>query len=525
MIRALVTAIASHPVGALPAPSARALAVEAQLKTLLGGRVSHTDQDRLSYARDMWPLALLWIRAGRTPPPPDLICWPKNEDELTAIIQLGRKEKLALIPFGAGSGVCGGTWAIHGGISIDLKRFDSIGEVDEVHRTVDVGAGVMGETLERRLNSRGWTLGHFPSSIYMSTVGGWLAARSAGQLSSKYGKIEDMVASVTFITGTGEKLVTPERPFSGPDLSQVLIGSEGTLGIFTAARLRVFPVATGQVFHGFEFKSVPDGLEAIRQIFCAGLRPAVVRLYDPFDTAIVGKGKPSHRKSAPGVLRHEVLPALLRIVAPQTLGRPKLFNYATRLFARSRLILMFEGDAARCAEEDRAARAICAGLSGADLGEEPGKHWYAKRYDVSYRMSKVIDAGAFADTMEVATTWDKVHAVYEKVHHAARAHAFVLCHFSHAYLEGCSLYFSFVGSAASEPEMLERYEALWTDALSAAVSAGANVSHHHGVGIFKARAMQDSLNEGRTLLAALKRHFDPDGVMNPGKLGLNGMAT
>jgi alkyldihydroxyacetonephosphate synthase len=525
MVRALVTAIASHPVGALPAPSRQALAVEAQLKTLLGGRVSHTDQDRLSYARDMWPLALLWVRAGRTPPPPDLICWPKTEAEVTAIIALGRKERLALIPFGAGSGVCGGIWALHGGITIDLKRFDTIGEVDERHHTVDVGAGVMGETLERRLNARGWTLGHFPSSIYMSTVGGWLAARSAGQLSSKYGKIEDMVASVTFITGTGEKIVTPERPFSGPDLAQVLIGSEGTLGIFTSARLRVFPLATGQVFHGFEFKSVNDGLEAIRQIFRAGLRPAVTRLYDPFDTAIVGKGKPSTHKAEPGVLKRDIIPALLRVVAPQTLGRPKIFNYATKLFSRSRLILMFEGDAARCAEEDRAARAICAKLGAADLGEEPGKHWYAKRYDVSYRMSKVIDAGAFADTMEVATTWDKVYAVYERVHVAASQHAFVLCHFSHAYLEGCSLYFSFVGSANTQAELLERYDALWRDALSAATSAGANVSHHHGVGIVKARALQDSLNEGRTLLAALKRHFDPDGVMNPGKLGLNGMAT
>lgn len=516
-----MTAIASYPVGALPPPSSAALAVEGALKAIVGGRVSHADQDRLSYARDMWPLALLWVRAGKTPPPPDLICWPRTDAEVAAIVALARREKLALIPFGAGSGVCGGVWALKGGITVDLKRFDSIAEVDARHRTVEVGAGVMGETLERRLNSKGWTLGHFPSSIWMSTVGGWLAARSAGQLSSKYGKIEDMVAAVTFIAGTGEKIVTPERPFAGPDLAQVLIGSEGTLGLFTSAKLRVYPLATGQVFHGYEFKTVPQGLEAIRQIFGAGLRPAVVRLYDPFDTAIVGKGKPGHpRGNSKNALKTEVLPALLRVVAPQTLGRPKLFNNLTKLFARSRLIVMFEGDAARAAEEDAAARGICAGLQATDLGEEPGKHWYAKRYDVSYRMSKVIDAGAFADTMEVATTWDKVYAVYEKVKAAASAHAFVLCHFSHAYLEGCSLYFSFVGSGGTEAELIARYEALWRDALSAAVAAGANVSHHHGVGIVKAQALQDSLNEGRMLLAGLKRHYDPDGVMNPGKLGL-----
>jgi alkyldihydroxyacetonephosphate synthase len=212
------------------------------------------------------------------------------------------------------------------------------------------------------------------------------------------------------------------------------------------------------------------------------------------------------------------------VIAPQTLGRPRLFNFASGLFSRSRLILMFEGDATRAAEEDRAAQQLCAKLGAADLGEQPGKDWLKKRYDVSYRMSKVIDAGAFADTMEVATTWDKVHQVYEKVTAAASPHAFVLCHFSHAYLEGCSLYFSFVGAGGSEEESAARYEALWKAALSAAVSAGANVSHHHGVGLLKAKALQDALGEGRTLLAQLKGHFDPDGVMNPGKLGLGRLA-
>ncbi len=520
-----MTAIASHPVGALPPPSPRALAAYSELKSLLAGRVSHVDQDRLSYARDMWPLALMWIRQGRTPPPPDLIAWPKSDAEVQAVIALARREKLAVVPFGAGSGVCGGVWALYGGITLDLKKLDAIGRVDEEHRCVEVGAGVMGETLERRLNAMGWTLGHFPSSIYMSTVGGWLAARSAGQLSSKYGKIEDMVLSTTFITGAGEKVVTPERPFRGPDLAQLLIGSEGTLGVFTSAKLRVTPLATGRAFHGYEFRTVAAGLEAIRQIFRAGLRPAVARLYDPFDTAIVGKEKPRAQPPIKGVMEKDVMPALMRVLAPHTLGRPKLFNLATRLFAHSRLILMFEGEAARCDEEDRAAQRVCADLGASDLGEEPGKHWYEKRYDVSYRMSKVIDAGAFADTMEVATTWDKVQTVYERVHAAASKHAFVLCHFSHAYLEGCSLYFSFAGSAGSEPEMIDRYEALTRDALSAAVHAGANVSHHHGVGVFKAQALQDSLGEGRTLLAALKRHCDPDGVMNPGKLGLKGMAS
>jgi alkyldihydroxyacetonephosphate synthase len=507
----------------IPPPASAVLDAKADFSAAVGGRVSTDDLDRLSYARDCWPLALLWMRQGKIPPPPDAVIWPGTEDEVAAAVQVARTKKIALIPYGSGSGVCGGTWAIQGGVTLDLKRFDVIEEVDADQRSVVVGAGVLGETLERRLNSRGWTLGHFPSSISTSTVGGWLAARSAGQFSSKYGKIEDMVLSARVVLGTGERLETPERPFSGPDLLPLLVGSEGTLCAFTGAKLRVFPQPKGRVFHGFEFGSVVQGLEAIRLIFREGLRPAVVRLYDPFDTAFVGKGKPQNHATAPShrsVLQRTVLPALLRQVTKQTLGRPTVMNQLQRAFSRSRLILMFEGEPARAEDEDRASTVICRQLEGTDLGEEPGRAWFKKRYDVSYRMSRLIESGTFADTMEIAAPWENVHEVYERVHAAASTFAFVLCHFSHAYAEGCSLYFSFVGSGDSEAEMEARYHELWRNALAAAVSAGGNVSHHHGVGILKAAALQDSLGEGRHALRTLKHLFDPDGVMNPGKLGL-----
>ncbi|MBK7860301.1 MAG: FAD-binding oxidoreductase [Archangiaceae bacterium] len=456
------------------------------------------------------------------PPPPDLVVWPSTEEEVQAVIAVARRRKLPVIPYGAGSGVCGGTWATHGGVALDLKRLDRIGPVDATARTVDAEAGVMGETLERRLASEGWQLGHTPSSIYMSTVGGWLAARSAGQLSSRWGKIEDMVLSVRAVLGTGERLETPERPFSGPDVAQLLIGSEGTLCAFTRARLRVFPLPEGRAFHGYDFKTVADGLEAIRVMFRAGLRPSVVRLYDPFDTAIVGDKPPHVSTTSPSqapALSRELLPALFRVLAPQTLGRPGLMNRATHLLRKSRLVLVFEGEAARAADEDAAARTLCQRLGAVSLGPQPAEKWLASRYDVSYRMSKVFEGGAFADTFEVAAPWERVYEVYQKVREAVAAHAFVLCHFSHAYLEGCSLYFSFVGAAPLGQER-ERYESIWRIALSAAQSAGANVSHHHGVGLLKARALQESLGEGRHALKMLKDFFDPDGIMNPGKLGL-----
>ncbi len=519
-----MTAIASVSAAAIPPPSPASIAALPDLASAVGGRVSSEEQDRLSYSRDMWSKAMLWIRQGRIPSPPDLIAWPSDEREVSQAIRAARAHRLAVIPFGAGSGVCGGTWAVKGGIALDLKRLAAVGQVDREQRTVHAQAGVLGEVLERNLNGQGYTLGHFPSSIYMSTLGGWLAARSAGQLSSRYGKIEDMVLSVSAVLGTGEPIHTPQRPFAGPDVAQLLIGSEGTLCAFTGATLRVHPSPEHRTFRGFRFRTVGEGLEAIRHLYREGLRPAVVRLYDPFDTAMVGRNKAGHAPpTAPSLrsaLTRDLMPAILRQVSPQTLSRPAVLNRAADFLQHCLLVVLFEGEAQRTTREDELARAICARQGGADQGEGPARSWYAKRYAVSYKMSKMLDRGAYADTMEVAATWDKVLEVYQRVRAAVADHAFVLCHFSHAYLEGCSLYFSFVASSPSEADVERRYDELWRVALAAASSAGATVSHHHGIGLLKAKQLTAELGEGRRMLLALKRAYDPDGIMNPGKLGL-----
>jgi alkyldihydroxyacetonephosphate synthase len=504
----------------LPPPAAPAVELARHASERLGVRSSSEGPDRLSYARDMWPKALIWIRQGKIPPPPDAVLWPRTEEEVAEIVRMARERKIPLIPFGAGSGVCGGVWATRGGISLDLKLLERVGVVHREGLWVDAEAGVLGEVLERKLNQQGYTLGHFPSSIYMSTLGGWLATRSAGQFSSRYGKIEDMTLSVRAVTGAGERVATPPRPVRGPDLGQLLIGSEGTLCVFTGARLRVHPLPRHRTYRGLRFKTVPDGLEAIRRMFREGLRPSVVRLYDPFDTALLRRTREKKGARHDGWLHTEALPVLGKRLAPSALGNPRLLNRATELLRECLLILCFEGEEERAKAEDLAARQLAKELGGVDLGEEPGLHWYKERYSVSYKMSKVIAAGAFADTMEVAAPWGQVYEVYQRVRTAVSKLAFVLCHFSHAYLEGCSLYFSFAASGPSEEAQERRYEELWTAALGAALAAGATVSHHHGVGILKARQMSEELGEGRRMLTALKRTLDPDGIMNPGKLGL-----
>src|SRR5215510_4663272 len=201
-------------------------------------RISTRASDRSVYARDMWPRLLLAVRSGApSETPPDVVVWPETEAEIRDIVRLARRMRVPLVPYGAGSGVCGGAVPIRGGISLDLKRMDRILDIDEANLTVTAQCGVNGERLERALEARGYTLGHFPSSIYCSTLGGWLAARSAGQMSTRYGKIEDLVVSVSSVTGRGDLLQAgvAGRAGAGPDTIQLLVGSEGTLAVLTQA--------------------------------------------------------------------------------------------------------------------------------------------------------------------------------------------------------------------------------------------------------------------------------------------------
>jgi alkyldihydroxyacetonephosphate synthase len=244
-------------------------------------RVSTRAVDRQTYSRDMWPRLLFAVRAGAlSEHPPDVVVWPETVDEVREIVHIARRMGVPIVPYGAGSGVCGGAVPIRGGITLDMKRMDRIVEVDAEGLTVTAEAGINGERLERALAARGLTLGHFPSSIYCSTLGGWLAARSAGQMSTKYGKIEDMALSVTAVTGRGDVVTTGRhgRAHAGPDFTQLVIGSEGTLGVIVQGKLRVRPAPEVRHLRGFEFARVPAGLEGIRRVLQRGLKPAVVRL-------------------------------------------------------------------------------------------------------------------------------------------------------------------------------------------------------------------------------------------------------
>ncbi|MBI4510074.1 MAG: FAD-binding oxidoreductase [Deltaproteobacteria bacterium] len=528
-------------------------------------RVSTKGTDRTAHARDMWTRLLFSVRAGApTSHPPDAVVWPETAGELAEIMHVARRLHVPVVPYGAGSGVCGGVVPLHGGISIDLKRMDRILRIDPDDLTCEVEAGVMGERLERELCRKGFTLGHFPSSIYCSTVGGWLAARSAGQLSTKYGKIEDMVRGLTAVTGRGDVITTGRhgRAMVGPDFTQLLVGSEGTLAIITSARLKIRPAPELLVLRGYEFPDVGSGLEGIRRVMQRGLRPAVVRLYDEFDTFMALLHKESRKEEAVQRVEGGALPSLegppavtdadgplarLRALIPSAAGnghgalgrelfhaalvRSRVLNTAAVTLARKlgrrgcMLIVGTEGARARTEVEASLVGRELEKAGGKDLGEEPGKNWLERRYAMSYKMPKVYEMGAFADTMEVASTWERLLDLYDSVRQAISRHAFVMAHFSHAYPEGCSIYFTFVGYAATRQQAEKKYDELWRDGLAAATRAGGTISHHHGVGLLKSPFMADEHRDSMAIYQALKNALDPDGILNPGKMGLSWQGT
>lgn len=506
--------------------------------------------DRLAYNNDCWPRGIILTRGRQLRAhQPAAIVQPKNEQEILALVQWARTTNTPIVPYGAGSGVCGGAVSDGDGIIVDLKRLRSISLGNPADLTVHAQTGVIGMILERELNRQGFTLGHFPSSLYCSTLGGYLAARSAGQTSSRWGKMEDMVVSMRAVTGSGEVIDTAPNPRSrlpchlvadcGPDLTQLFVGSEGTLGILTDATLRIDIKPNRQIYRGFQFDSVQRAFEAIRDMMQMGLRPAVVRLYDAFDSLIARRKAGKNTGDSLGakaltsrlgeraldILPMEVgaelkgrLNQVTHALLGRILGQPIAINTLIDILPQDCLLVIgFEGLSDIADEEAKAAFSLLSRY-GTDLGEEPGKHWLKHRMDVSYKQSAMFDAGAFVDTMEVSTTWANLDHLYQSVRQALAPHVLVMAHFSHVYPEGSSIYFTFAGFGADLDDTLARYETTWRVALDTVAKVGASVAHHHGVGQSKAAYTHYDHPGGHALFEALKNTFDPDGIMNPGKV-------
>jgi alkyldihydroxyacetonephosphate synthase len=457
-----------------------------RLKKIFGpDRVSVRPDDLAIYSRDVYPVGELWTRRGEVRHRPDCVVWLEEAGEVSEILKLANETMTPIVPYGGGSGVCGGAIPLEGGIALDLKRMDRIRNIDHISMSAEIEAGAVGELLERRLNETGCTLGHFPSSIYCSTLGGWLAARSAGQLSSKYGKIEDMTLSLEAVLPDGSIIRTNDAPreATGPDIDQILIGSEGALAVITAATMKLNKLPEIKAYAAFLMPYFTNGVASLRLLMRSEVVPAVARLYDEVDSKIA-------------------------------LSKQKIEGTGCLL------VLLFDGYPDRVRWETDTAWSICMREGGKDLGQGPARHWEEHRYSISYKQSQVLSApGSLLDTIELATTWSNLANLYNTVRMSLEGLCLVMAHVSHIYIEGAAIYFTCVARPEDEsPE--ERYKKIWDAAMAAARECGATLSHHHGVGYLKGPYMAAQMGPLMDIYRELKKQLDPNNILNPGKMGL-----
>jgi alkyldihydroxyacetonephosphate synthase len=447
------------------------------------GSVTVDDDARVESSRDWWPLAMVWARAGEVPALPGAVATPTTTDEVAAVLALCNEARVPVTTAAGRSGVCGAAVPVFGGVVLDMTGLAGITAVDDNSLLVDVLPGTWGDDFERDLRAEHrLTLGHWPQSIELSTVGGWIACRSAGQYSTRYGKIEDMVVGLDVVLADGTLITTggdAPRAAVGPDLSQVFIGSEGTLGVITAARLRARPVPTGEARAAYAFPTFAAGLDVCRTILRRGATPAVLRLYD-------------HRESRRSF---DVDGANVLIVLDEA----------------EQVIV----DAAMAIVREEATAGGATTLDDALV-----ERWLHHRNDVS-GLADAISRDVVVDTCEIAGRWSALPGLYERAVAAVKeVDGSWVCsaHQSHAYTDGACLYFTFAGQRDGDPDGF--YADTWDALTRATRDAGCAISHHHGIGLNRGRFMHDALGSAFSTLTTIKDALDPNGVLNPGKLGL-----
>jgi len=457
-----------------------------RLRAALGADAVRTDPDtRARHRRDTWVLSELRDVEGEAFSAPAAVVEPESAPQVAEALRLCRAARVPVVPYGGGSGVVGGVLVPEGAVVLSTRRLDGLVALDDRDLLARFRAGTNGMAAERRVAEAGLTIGHWPQSIELSTVGGWVATRAAGQYSTAYGNVEDLVFALEVVLPDGTIVRTRETPraAAGPDLRQLFLGSEGTLGVVTEVTFSLRPrpeASRGQAFH---FAGLGPGLEAIRKIVRAGWRPPVVRLYDAHESR---RGFAAH--------------------CPE---------------GRALLLLLHEGPAGLVEAERAAAAALASAEGGAEADPAAVDDWLEHRNRVpSFR--SLLERGLVVDTVEVGATWDRVLPLYERVTASLRKVEGVFVasgHSSHSYRSGTNLYFTF----AARPEAPERraavYRECWRRTMEATLAEGGGIAHHHGVGRVRREFLPGELGtSGVALLRTLKRALDPDGLMNPGVL-------
>jgi alkyldihydroxyacetonephosphate synthase len=468
-----------------------------ELRALLGdGHVLVDHETRVRHTRGKSTPDLLRMRAGDGADGPDAVLRPADHDQVAAVVEWCSDRHVALVPFGGGTSVVGGLVADREGyagvVALDLARLHRLVSVDEESGTAVLEAGLLGPAAEALLAEHGLTLGHFPQSFEYASIGGFAATRSSGQASSGYGRFDDLVLGMRVATPIGT-LVLGSAPANaaGPDLRELVLGSEGAFGVITSVTLRVRPVPAVKEYEAWRFGSFVEGAAALRDLVQSGAAPTVLRLSDENETA-------------------------LNLARPAEVGGDSAGGCL--------MVTGYEGDRATVDAMRAATRTRLQALGGVAFGEEAGAAWAAGRFHGPYLRDSMLDVGVLVETLETATFWSNLHRLYEGVRAALEeelavdgAAPIVLCHISHVYPTGASLYFTVAARQAADP--LAQWARAKAAASDAMMANGATITHHHAVGRDHLPWLAQEIGPvGVEMLRAVKQRLDPAGVLNPGVL-------
>jgi alkyldihydroxyacetonephosphate synthase len=445
-----------------------------------GGHFSRQESDLISYSLDYWLYGVFLSQKGDLPALPSAVVSPASAAQIQEIVRCASKYKVFITPFGGGSGVLGGAIPLNGSIVLNLQRMSRFLSLDELSLVAEFEAGIMGANLELELNHRGYSAGNIPQSLFCSTLGGWISTRAAGQFSTKYGKIEDMLLGMEVVLPDGNLLnIKPvPRRSVGPSLKDLFLGGEGTLGIVTKATISIHPVPKLTIKQSFVFPTIEVAVDAVRKILRAEAGPAVVRIFDEAESE----------------------------------------RYFPEIGRKVVTIFISEGQTEYTTLDARVIRRISRENGGKFSGEEPVNIWLEKRFDIGLG-PVLMQYGGIVDTIEVSALFKDAVKLYKDMVASMKGVEGVLevsGHYSHFYREGACLYVTFAG-IPKEP--LRYYQDTWDAAMEATLQNNGSISHHHGVGFWRMQYMEQELGtSGVRLLKAIKSAVDPEGILNRGKL-------
>ena len=482
-----------------------------ELTSIVGEDNLRTDSAaRLACSQGKSYVDLVRLRLGQVTNPTDGVAYPRDETQIRSLLYWAGANDVAVVPFGGGTSVVGGVEprGERPHVALSLARLDQMLSLDRRANLARLQAGMLGPQVEAALAAEGYTLGHFPQSFEFSTLGGWIATRSAGQASMRYGRIEDMVASMRMVTPAGviETHLSPATA-TGPSLLQMLIGSEGSYGVIVDATLRVRPRAAVSDGRGLVFHDFDQGAEAVRAITQNEMPVSVLRLSDTEETAMNLALRTRH--SGVRALTERFAQAWLRASGHTLIGG-------------SVMIALVEGELGQVRRQVAALEAIARRHGAASLGGGPARSWSRERFRAPYLRDTLMDHGILVDTVETATPWGNLLALHGNVEQALREalgeRSLVMAHISHAYPDGASLYFTFLAPIERGHE-LGQWERVKSAATERILGAGGTLSHHHGIGADHARWLGRQTGEaGLAALRGAKAALDPSGILNPGKL-------